>query len=864
MKKSLSFICILLIILSNPLWGQVDTTFWFVAPEVSKHAPTVLDSPVVFRIATFNTPANITVSMPAGGGMPSQTFSVPANSTYTVELGYWLSMIENKPPNTILNKGIHVQSDAQISVYYEVVTGAGILAPRQDNPEIFTLKGNNALGTYFTIPGQTLLRNGTSFSPLPYTAFDIVATENNTNVTITPSHNLVGRSANIPFTINLNRGQTYSATANQQTAGQHLNGSIVSSDKPVAITLSDDLILGSAPYSGGCGDLGGEQLVPDALLGTEYIAINGNLNGPNSQVFITATQNNTQIFIDGVYTTTIAQGQNYMHTMGTAGSCYITSTLPINVWQLSGIGCEFGLTQLPTLTCTGSKNVSYIRATHQQLYYCVVIKDGYQGNFTVNGNPSVITTSNFNYVPGTGNQWVYAKVLLPLSTYPKGSVIKLENPSSNFHLGVLDGGQGSGTSYGYFSNYGSNLTEITMNQTDFCTGDNIQFGLNYNVGDSISWTGPNSFTSTAPNPTLLNANLNHSGWYYVSTFGSECSGTDSVYIIIGNRPTLLTYTLSDSIACEGDSIILIVNHNGSSLTFTPNSSLSGSGSQFYLHPTSNTKYIIKSEGSNGCSIEDSFNIYINSAPLIDYSLSDSGICLGDTITLSVSYSSYDSLSINPDDDIYGTSPNFILTPQSNRSYLLKVEDSIGCVTTQNINIYVDSPDIDLNISVEDSTQLCDYKIVKLHADNTDFYEWEPADYLNDATLQNPIAQLGRSTYFSVKGTSLYGCISIDSILVPFEAISKEEFIPNAYTPNKDGLNDIFYPMINCVFEIKTFRVFNRFGNLVYETSIANEGWDGTYRNQGKPCDVGVYYWYVEGVDEKGNKVMRKGDVSLIR
>ena len=124
----------------------------------------------------------------------------------------------------------------------------------QSNPEIFSLKGKNALGTSFFVPFQNKIENSSAYSPLPYSSFDIVATEDNTTVSITPKQNIVGHSANLTFNINLNRGQTYSARAASQGAVQHPTGSTVSSNKPIAITIKDDLLEGGTFFGGFCRD----------------------------------------------------------------------------------------------------------------------------------------------------------------------------------------------------------------------------------------------------------------------------------------------------------------------------------------------------------------------------------------------------------------------------------------------------------------------------------------------------------------------------------------------------------------------------------------------------------------------------------
>lgn len=246
--------------------AQKDTEFWFAAPEVSQHSGSFLDRPIFFRITTYDFPAAVTISQPANtNGMPVQTINIGANSTHSVDITAWIDSIENKPPDVVLNYGIKISSTALISVYYDVVTGGGTSSP--SNPEAFGLKGKNALGTDFVVPAQNYLRNFDIYSPTPYNSFDIVATEDNTSVTITPTANILGHAAGSTFTITLNRGQTYSATATSQLPSNHLPGSWVTSDKPVAITVKDDLLRGQ-PY-GGCSDLAGDQIVPVPLLGME-------------------------------------------------------------------------------------------------------------------------------------------------------------------------------------------------------------------------------------------------------------------------------------------------------------------------------------------------------------------------------------------------------------------------------------------------------------------------------------------------------------------------------------------------------------------------------------------------------------------
>ncbi len=520
-------------------WGclhaQTDTLFWFAVPEVSDNNAS-FDRPIVLRISTYTQAAQVTISQPAGGGMPTQVVNIPPGSFQTVDLTAWIDILETKPPNNLRNYGLQIQSTAPVSMYYEVVSSSC-----QCNPEIFVLKGQNAMGTDFYIPSQDFLDNNAGYTPQPFSSFDIVATQNNTTVTIIPSNAIVGHAAGVPFSVVLNAGQTFSNTAASNLAAQHLMGSRVTSDKPIAITVKDDLLTGT-PY-GGCADLGGDQIVPTNILGTEYIAMNGFLNSPGDQLFITATQNGTSISQNGSAVTTINAGQTYQVAVGT-GATYIQTSSPAYVWQLSGFGCEIGMDVLPPIICTGSFSVSFTRSTTESLFVSVLVRSGGQNSFLVNGSPAVITSGMFNPVPGTGGQWVIAQVSLPAANYPVGTPITVTNATSLFHLSVIHGGAGSGTRFGYFSNFAKIDIHANATSNDVCLGSTIQLNSDTIPLAVYSWLGPNGFASSQQNPSIANAVYPDSGLYIVTASVLGCLSTpDTVPIEV--RPTF-AYTRNDT------------------------------------------------------------------------------------------------------------------------------------------------------------------------------------------------------------------------------------------------------------------------------------------------------------------------------
>lgn len=761
-------------------WSQISKEFWFAAPEVSLTAPYTLDRPIQLVLTTLNAPANVTVAIPARNGIVPINVTIPALSTNVLDITDWIDSLENVIPDQVLNNGLHILSDVNITAYYNVESGG--LNGQGNNPELFTLKGTNAVGTSFVIPGQNLLDNATDpvYNPLPYNSFDIVATENNTIVTITPRRDIVGHLASAgSFNITLNRGQTYSARAVSSLANAHLQGSFVTSNKPIAITVKDDNLY-AGPFRSNCADLAGDQILPITMLGKEYIAIRTYLNAPFDQLFITATVNNTHIYVDGsaVASATINAGETYNLAMNTE-SVYVTASEPVAVWQIAGSGCEFGGAILPQIKCTGSKRVSYVKISSYQLKMNLLVKAGHQQNFTINNIP--LTNATFSYVPGTNNQWMYCRYDLSSSQYPRLGVINVANSTSEFHMSVIDITSG-GTSYGYYSNYG-NVSRINFDApTHFCKGEHINYQVDNPNNINFLWTGPNNFTANASALSIPNAQPHHSGWYKFSANDFECLVMDSVYIEVRNSAAIKI--VADTIGCQGEIINARVNTSTTNYEWLlPNNRvLKNDGSiDFTLDQPTWIKVGITD--TNSCSTLDSVYVQIEQAPKMILQASDTLIgCNKDEVTLSAS-GAYSYIWKNSNGQIVGT-------------------DSV-------INL-----------------------------------------------------KLNKGQYIYVFGYSEKAqCESQDSIYINYLQQSYY-FIPNAFTPNADGLNDLFYPSIYCDFNLLEFSIYDRFGERVFYTMKLGEGWDGTYRNGNS--DIGTYYWYLRGVNSKGENVVYRGNVSLIR
>jgi gliding motility-associated-like protein len=87
-------------------------------------------------------------------------------------------------------------------------------------------------------------------------------------------------------------------------------------------------------------------------------------------------------------------------------------------------------------------------------------------------------------------------------------------------------------------------------------------------------------------------------------------------------------------------------------------------------------------------------------------------------------------------------------------------------------------------------------------------------------------------------------------------------MPNAFSPNGDGKNDVVKPLLVGYTQLNYFRIFNRWGQQVFATSNTELGWNGAYKNDASP--IGTYYWIVSADDINGKEVVKKGDLTLLR
>jgi len=480
-------ILLLISLFSNSGFSQKDTLFWFVAPEVSSGAG---DSPIFLRFLSYDNPSTITINQPANGGFLPIVINLPANSVDSVNLSSFLAQIEMAAANFVSNTGLKIVSTSEISAFYELRTGS--------NKETFSLKGNKALGTNFYTPFQKFWNNAVT-TPASFSSIDIVATENATTVLITPRTAIVGHAANVTYSITLNIGQTYSARDMNVSAVTSLAGSIVSSNKPIAITVFDGSLS-----NGACSDAIGDQITHAGIIGTDHIIHKG--TGSTDRVYVLATQNGTNVTLyNSTTTSTLINWSETYQIALTENVNYIKTNKPVYVMHVSGYGCDLSAAQVPNLFCAGTYTTSFTRSSSDSLGLVLYTRTGFENQFTLNGNPSLIPPAAFATVPGTLGEFKVAYIHFSTTDVPVNSYNIVENTGDVFGLGVQNGNASGGAGYAYYSNFNSfPFVSAGLNDT-VCA--NVSLPINGIVGGgSVTgiWSTTGYGTFQNGNSTLIN------------------------------------------------------------------------------------------------------------------------------------------------------------------------------------------------------------------------------------------------------------------------------------------------------------------------------------------------------------------------
>jgi len=374
--------------------------------------------------------------------------------------------------------------------------------------------------------------------------------------------------------------------------------------------------------------------------------------------------------------------------------------------------------------------------------------------------------------------------------------------------------------------------------------------------------------SWSPNYRIINSNTPNplaypqdSTVYYVDLDDNGCKNRDSIKVNV--LKTLTVQLGADTAICRSDSIRMQVTSHALSYVWTPSAGLSNPNTKFPLAAPNDTTTYYVTANLGKCQDKDSVTIRVSAYPTAKVN-DNTAICFGDKIQLTgmVTAIAYGWTPVNSMINSNTLTPT--VGPSRTTNYILTATGWNECPksVSDTVTITVIPP---VKAFAGNDTLVTGNQPLTLTASGGEKYLWTPALFMNDATLQSPTLVLPNTIdtiTYRVRVTTTAGCYGEDDVKIVVFKTGPQIFVPDAFTPNNDGRNDGLYPVLVGMKQLDFFRVYNRYGQLVFSTSETGRSWDGLF--SGSPQPTGTFVYIAQAITYKGEKVTKKGTVLLIR
>lgn len=382
-----------------------------------------------------------------------------------------------------------------------------------------------------------------------------------------------------------------------------------------------------------------------------------------------------------------------------------------------------------------------------------------------------------------------------------------------------------------------------------------------------SWSFGNGLVSTLQEPAAQQyLTAGNYPVQLIAVNSSGCADTVTRKAIIHPLPKV--HAGLDTFVCRYSPITLRATGAATySWSFAPSLSCLNCASPV-AKPSVSTQYIVTGKTQFGCVAKDTLLVQVKQPFELTVSKDDT-ICIGEKVKMQATgaafYNWYPAVDLdNP------LAANPVATPDSTITYMVVAKDSNNCFEDTGfvkVKVYP-IPEIEiaggdqLSVNVGSSVRLRTTR-----SNDVSQVRWMPATGLNCTNCFEPVATPRESVTYSVVASNEGNCVSRDQITLNVICNNANIYVPNSFSPNGDGSNDQFFPRGNGVFSIKAFRIFNRWGQVVFQSNNigannAFEGWDGTIN--GVKAEPAVYVYMLEVLCENNVVFPLKGNVTLIR
>ena len=391
---------------------------------------------------------------------------------------------------------------------------------------------------------------------------------------------------------------------------------------------------------------------------------------------------------------------------------------------------------------------------------------------------------------------------------------------------------------------------VIASSTFLCPGTSGTIGV---AGSTTSYIWSPSESLSASVGTSVTASPTITTIYNIIGINSCGTYTVNMQISVGTLPTI--YPSNNATICSGETANLNVS-GATSYVWTPSDGLTFTiGSITQANPTITTTYTIT--GIVPCGLGVAY-ITVSVLPIPLLVVTDNAtICSGYSTVLSASGAFDYSWSPATGLDAV-TGATVISSVLSSTTYNVTGTSIDGCTSGKSIIVKVNN---NPNIDAGNNVTIVLGETATLQGNGGTTYLWNPSNNLSCTNCQVTIANPPITTQYYLTVTDDNGCVNKDSVLV--SVICDYVFVPDAFSPNNDGQNDVLIMYSYCVTTLISFDIYDRWGGKVFSTSDIKQGWDGTFKGVQMPNAVFCYYlkaWSTQG----GNEIKQKGNISLIR
>jgi gliding motility-associated-like protein len=344
-------------------------------------------------------------------------------------------------------------------------------------------------------------------------------------------------------------------------------------------------------------------------------------------------------------------------------------------------------------------------------------------------------------------------------------------------------------------------------------------------------------------------------YFVTATSPDGCIEKDSVVITVFD--TVIAVLSSDTALCPGQCVNLS-GLGGLYYSWSPATGLNATNQPFVTSCPPSTQVYSFTTWVGSCS--DTKSVTVQVLPLPTLSLDDNvNLCKGDSVLLQpFGCTNY---SWSPPTGLSATDiPNPWAFPNTTTTYTVTATNANSCPVVLKDSIIVN---VIINpYTVAPETTIILGTSVSIYANGGANYFWTPGETLSNTNTPDPVASPTATTTYYVTIIFPDGCKAYDSVIVRVDPNPIINF-PNAFTPNGDGKNDRFRPQYKGLLDVEYFRVYNRWGQLLYESTNISEGWDGTFK--GLEQEVGTYVYLFGGKSTVGqNPIQQQGNFTLMR